>query len=128
MTRAVAVVSDPTDRLVAPAPRYAPRSPLSSNPSFATPSATSPATASADVLPNPTVMQPVAGGPNALPPVLHVFTNQPWNPGNLVVWGSKMPRLREDADQCTQLFSNICTGYNPSWGGYSNVIEGATSI
>lgn len=27
-----------------------------------------------------------------------------------------MTRLREDAEKCAQLFSNICTGYNPNWG------------
>lgn len=88
-------------------PRHFP-SQFSSNPSFAT--------ASAKVLPNPAAMQPVVGGANAPPPVLHVFTNQPWNPGHLAVLGSKMLRLREEADRCAQLFSNICTGYNPSWG------------
>lgn len=32
------------------------------------------------------------------------------------LWGSKMLRLREDAEKCTQLFSNTCPGYNPSCG------------
>ena len=48
-------------------------------------------------------------------PVLHVYTQQPWNPEDLALWGSKMPRLQEDAERCAQLFSNICTGHNPSY-------------
>lgn len=114
-TLSAAVVSDPTDMLVESAPPYAPPSRLSSNPSFATASATPPATASANVLPNPAAIQPVVGGANAPPPVLHVFTNQLWNPGDLAVWGSKMPTLRKDVDWCAKLFSNICTGYNTPW-------------
>lgn len=49
-------------------------------------------------------MQPAVGGDSAPPPVLHVFTDQPRNPGDLAVWGSKMPRLREYVGQCAQLF------------------------
>lgn len=72
MTLAAAVVSDPTDMLAESAPAYAPPSPLYSNPSFATASATPPAT-SANILPNPAAMQPVVGGANAPPPVLHIY-------------------------------------------------------
>lgn len=61
-----------------------------------------------NVLPKPAAMQPGVAGKAPLP-VLHVFTNQPWNPSDLALWGSKMPRLREDDEKCAQLFSNICT-------------------
>lgn len=47
-----------------------------------------------NVLPNPAAMQ--LGGDGA-PLVLHIFTNQPQNSGDLATWGSNMPRLREDA-------------------------------
>ena len=49
-------------------------------------------------------------------PVLHVYTTQPWNASDLALLGSKMPRLREDAEKCAQLFSNVCAGCRPNWG------------
>ena len=61
MTPAAAVVSHPTDTLVESALPCAPHSLLSSHPSFATASAASPATASANVLPNPAAIQPAVG-------------------------------------------------------------------
>lgn len=44
-----------------------------------------------------------------------VDTHHPWNPGDLVMWGNQMPRLREDAGRCAPLFSIICSVYDPSW-------------
>ena len=69
-----------------------------------------------NVLTNPAALQPGGkGGASPPPPVLRVFTNQPWHPGHLALWGGEMQRLRKDAGRCVQLFSSICTGHNPNW-------------
>jgi len=62
-----------------------------------------------NVIPNPFTMQPVgwmcvcvyASNVPSPPPALHVHTCNPWYPRDLVMWINQMPRLREDADQCT---------------------------
>lgn len=76
------------------APRYIPTTP--SLPSDSAPLAAGLYPMIFNVLPNPAAMQPGGG---RVPPVLHGFTNQPWNPRDSASWGSKMPRLREDAEE-----------------------------
>lgn len=54
------------------------------------------------IMPNLAAIQAAVGGAaaptgaGAPAPVLRVYTQQPWNPRNLALWGRKMPYVQED--------------------------------
>jgi len=60
-----------------------------------------------DYIPNP------RAGPGA-PTIQAIVRHEPWKQGDTVAWQAKMPRLRDDAEKCTQLLSVIITDYFPN--------------
>ena len=63
------------------------------------------------------------GAPPDGPAVTAVMRHKPWKQGDLIMWQSKMPRLRDDADGCAQMLAGIVTEYTPNWSDMKTLLR-----